>query len=106
MRRPSPRSSRSHVRPSPPKASAEQPRPPDQDLISSSNARLAAARRLTRRKDRRETGRFLAEGAQAVREALAADAVLDLFATAEAMHRHPELSGGADEIGEKDAAAL
>lgn len=75
-------------------------------MISSSNARLAAARRLTRRKDRREAGCFLAEGAQAVREALAADAVLELFATAEAMNRHPELTGGADEIGEKDAAAL
>lgn len=75
-------------------------------MISSANARLAAARRLTRRKDRREAGRFLAEGAQAVREALAAEAVLDLFATAEAMHRHPELTGGADEISEKDAAAL
>ena len=82
---------------------------PDQQprsLISSANARLAAARRLTRRKDRREAGLFLAEGAQAVREALAAEAVLDLFATAEAMHRHPELTGGADEISEKDAAAL
>ncbi len=41
-------------------------------MLSSSNARLAAARRLTRRQGRREAGRFLAEGAQAVREALAA----------------------------------
>jgi TrmH family RNA methyltransferase len=75
-------------------------------LLSSTNARLAAARRLTRRKDRREAGRFLAEGAQAVREALAADAVLELYATAEAMQRNPELTGGADEISEKDAGAL
>jgi TrmH family RNA methyltransferase len=75
-------------------------------LISSTNARLAAARRLTRRKDRREAGLFLAEGAQAVREALAVDAVLELYATAEAMQRHPELTGGADQISEKDAAAL
>jgi TrmH family RNA methyltransferase len=74
--------------------------------LSSTNARLAAARRLTRRSARRETGRFLAEGAQAVREALAADAVLELFATAEAMQRHPELVGGAAEISAKDAAAL
>ncbi|MDT4892187.1 MAG: methyltransferase, TrmH family [Pseudonocardiales bacterium] len=83
-------------------------RPPDAApaLLSSSNARLASARRLTRRKDRRETGRFLAEGAQAVRSAIAAGAVLELFATAEAMRRHPELSGGADEISPKDAAAL
>jgi TrmH family RNA methyltransferase len=75
-------------------------------LLSSSNARLASARRLTRRKDRREAGRFLAEGAQAVREALAAGAVVELYATAEAMQRHPELTADADEISTKDAAAL
>jgi TrmH family RNA methyltransferase len=75
-------------------------------LLSSSNARLAAARRLTRRQARRDAGRFLAEGAQAVREALAADAVLELFATAEAIERHPELTADAAEISEKDAATL
>jgi TrmH family RNA methyltransferase len=74
--------------------------------LSSSNARLAAARRLTRRSARRETGRFLAEGAQAVREALAAGVVIELFATAEAMQRHPELVRDAAEISTKDAAAL
>jgi TrmH family RNA methyltransferase len=37
---------------------------------------------------------------------LAAEAVLELFATAEAVQRHPELTGGASEISEKDAAAL
>jgi TrmH family RNA methyltransferase len=41
-----------------------------------------------------------------VREALAADAVLELFATAEAMSRHPELVDGASEISAKNAAAL
>jgi TrmH family RNA methyltransferase len=41
-----------------------------------------------------------------VREALAADAVLELFATAAAIERHPELTGDAAEISEKDAAAL
>jgi TrmH family RNA methyltransferase len=75
-------------------------------MLSSSNARLAAARRLTRRTARREAGRFLAEGAQAVRAALAADAVEELFATAEAIARHPELTGDAAEISAKDAAAL
>jgi TrmH family RNA methyltransferase len=75
-------------------------------LLSSANARLAAARRLTRRKDRRETGRFLAEGAQAVREALGAGVVEELFATAEAIARHPELTTRAREISPKDAAAL
>ena len=75
-------------------------------MLSSANARLAAARRLTRRQGRREAGRFLAEGAQAVREALRADAVVELFATAEAIERHPDLAHGADEISAKDAAAL
>lgn len=41
-----------------------------------------------------------------MREALAAEAVIELFATAEAMQRHPELVGGASEIAVKDAAAL
>ncbi|MEO9139319.1 MAG: RNA methyltransferase [Jatrophihabitans sp.] len=75
-------------------------------MLSSSNARLAAARRLTGRSARRETGRFLAEGVQAVREALAADAVLEMFATADAIERHPELTEQAVEISVKDAVAL
>jgi RNA methyltransferase, TrmH family len=75
-------------------------------LLSSSNARLAAARCLTRRSGRRDAGRFLVEGAQGVREALAAGAVVELFATDEAMARHPELTGDASEISAKDAAAL
>ncbi|WP_375478203.1 TrmH family RNA methyltransferase [uncultured Jatrophihabitans sp.] len=74
--------------------------------LSSANARLAAARRLTRRQGRSDAGRFLAEGAQAVREALAADAVLDLFATAEARERHPDLAVNAAQISAKDAASL
>lgn len=75
-------------------------------LLSSQNARLVAARRLTRRSARRETGRFLAEGAQAVRAALAAHAVAELFATAEAIERHPDLTADAARISAKDAAAL
>jgi len=67
-------------------------------LLSSQNARLVAARRLTRRSARRETGRFLAEGAQAVRAALAAHAVAELFATAEAIERHPDLTADATHI--------
>jgi RNA methyltransferase, TrmH family len=61
-------------------------------VLSDSNARLAAARRLTTRRARREAGRFLAEGAQAVREALARpDVVIDLFGTADGFQRNPEL---------------
>jgi RNA methyltransferase, TrmH family len=78
------------------------------ELLSTHNARLVSARRLTSRKDRRETGRFLAEGPQAVREALRADVVLEVFATAEAIAREAELLTGVavDEISLKDAAAL
>jgi TrmH family RNA methyltransferase len=41
-----------------------------------------------------------------VREALAAGAVVELFATAEAIARHRDLATGAHEISDKDAAAL
>ena len=77
-------------------------------MLADSNARLAAARRLTSRKGRRDAGRFLAEGAQAVREALNAGAVLELFATAEAASRNHDLLAGHayDEISAKSAAAL
>jgi TrmH family RNA methyltransferase len=67
-----------------------------------------AARRLTSRRNRREAGRFLAEGAQAVREAARAGALLEVFATAEAIARNSELLAGLDpaEISAKDAASL
>jgi TrmH family RNA methyltransferase len=51
--------------------------------------RVVAARRLQRRKDRDASGRFLAEGPQAVREALAVPGcVIELFCTADALDRH------------------
>ena len=83
-------------------------------MIADSNARLAAARRLTRRQARREAGRFLAEGAQAVREALRRPkVVVQVFATAEALERNVELIDEAraasvrvDEISTRAAAAL
>lgn len=80
-------------------------------MISDRNARLAAARRLTRRSARRDAGRFLAEGAQAVREALRRpDVVVEVFATAAALDRHRDLLEGADvpvaEVSAKAAAAL
>lgn len=54
--------------------------------------RVKAARRLTKRSFREQDRRFLAEGPQAVREALRLDEVtVELFATAEAESRHAEL---------------
>jgi RNA methyltransferase, TrmH family len=55
--------------------------------------RVVAARGLIRRRDRERAGRFLVEGAQAVREALGCGAVLELFVTERAAARHPELLG-------------
>jgi TrmH family RNA methyltransferase len=81
-------------------------------VLSDSNARLAAARRLTSPRVRRETGRFLAEGAQAVTEALRRpDTVVEVFVTAEARQRHQDLLLAADgtavdEISDKAATSL
>ena len=50
------------------------PRRPGAARSPRGTPRVVAARRLQRRRDRDETGRFLAEGPQAVREALAAGA--------------------------------
>ncbi len=79
--------------------------------LADSNARLAAARRLTRRSARRETGRFLAEGPQAVREALARPGVVvEVFASAEALSKHASLVEAAivpvEQISGKAVAAL
>jgi RNA methyltransferase, TrmH family len=53
--------------------------------------RVVAARRLQRRRDRDRTGRFLAEGPQAVRSALVAGAVRELFVTSTAQLRYTDL---------------
>lgn len=64
-------------------------------LFTPRTPRVVAARRLQRRKDRDQTGRFLAEGPQAVQSALAAGVVLELFCTDTALARHPELAAQA-----------
>ncbi|MFC7479186.1 TrmH family RNA methyltransferase [Luedemannella flava] len=62
---------------------------------------------MQRRKDRDATGRFLAEGPQAVREALAAPkTVRELFATAEAADRYPELIAQAPTVSIVTDAAM
>lgn len=73
--------------------------------------RVAAARKLLRRAGRERAGRFLVEGAQAVREALAAPhAVHELFVTPAAAQRSPDLVDAARAAGVRvldvtDAAA-
>jgi TrmH family RNA methyltransferase len=64
---------------------------PGADPFTQRTPRVVAARRLQRRRDREETGLFLAEGPQAVREALRSTAVVEVFATTVAMDKHQEL---------------
>ncbi|GAA0575552.1 RNA methyltransferase [Paractinoplanes ferrugineus] len=68
--------------------------------------RVVAARRLQRRRDRDQSGRFLAEGPQAVREALAAGVVLELFGTEAALNRHGDLALEAPVVSPVDEEAL
>jgi TrmH family RNA methyltransferase len=70
------------------------------ELTSLRAAPVAAANRLTKRSFRTADRRFLAEGPQAVREALARPATVStLFATAEAAGRHADLLDAADGAG-------
>jgi len=71
---------------------------PGDVLCTHKTPRVVAARRLTARSGREESGRFLAEGAQAVREALRHGRVHELFVTEAAASRHQELVRAADEV--------
>jgi len=67
---------------------------------SASTSRLRAARRLTKRALRQRERAFLAEGPQAVSEALATGAgIRDLFVTAQAQTRHDGLVAAAEAAG-------
>jgi len=73
---------------------------PVAEITSTRSAPVAAAARLARRGLRAEQRRFLAEGPQAVREALArAGTVSALFITADAAARRPELPAAAAAAG-------
>ncbi|MBO2452793.1 RNA methyltransferase [Actinomadura barringtoniae] len=70
------------------------------ELTSIRSPRVKAARRLAKRAFRRRERRFLAEGPQAVREALQIrGGLVELFTTAEAESRHPELVQAAEQAG-------
>jgi rRNA methylases len=82
------------------------------ELTSLRSPRVVAARRLAKRAFRARERRFLAEGPQAVREALAAhavgrdgapsgvhDGVYEVFVTSEAATRHAEMVGEATRGG-------
>ncbi|MEU2350799.1 RNA methyltransferase [Modestobacter sp. NPDC049651] len=85
------------------------------DLLTERSARVAAARKLTRRGGRDDLGAFLAEGRQAVSEALAEAAtdpaaVREVFATEAAAAAHRDLLTGTRVpvrlVTEKAAAGL
>lgn len=77
---------------------------PAVELTSLRSPRAAVARRLARRSFRGKERRFLAEGPQAVREAIVhrsqgASGLVELFATTEAAERHGELVASARAAG-------
>ena len=81
------------------------------ELLTERSARIVAARKLTRRTGRDAAGLFLAEGRQAVVEALAEPSgVREVFATEAALDAHRELLAAADVpvrlITDKAAAGL
>ncbi len=62
---------------------------------------MRAVAKLTKRSARADTGQFLLEGPQAVREALAyrPEAIVELFATPTGWERHPDIRSAASEAG-------
>ncbi|MQY14034.1 23S rRNA (uridine(2479)-2'-O)-methyltransferase [Streptomyces sp. RB5] len=77
---------------------------PAPELTSVRSARVTAARRLSRRTFRGKERRFLAEGPQAVREAVGhrgdgEPALLELFATVEAAERYADIVAAARAAG-------
>ncbi|MGH3660549.1 MAG: TrmH family RNA methyltransferase [Micromonosporaceae bacterium] len=70
------------------------------ELTNPRAGRVKAARRLAKRAFRVSDGLFLAEGPQAVREAVATPGrVRELFVAAEAARRHPEIAETAQRSG-------
>ncbi|MFE2378066.1 TrmH family RNA methyltransferase [Streptomyces sp. NPDC059398] len=74
------------------------------ELISPRSPRVAAARRLARRNFRTKERRFIAEGPQAVREAVhhrvgGEPTLLELFTTAEAAERYASIVAAAHDAG-------
>ncbi|MFJ8822024.1 TrmH family RNA methyltransferase [Streptomyces sp. NPDC102467] len=61
------------------------------ELISPKSPRVSAARRLAKRNFRGKERLFLAEGPQAVREAAAHGALVEMFATVEAAERYADI---------------
>jgi TrmH family RNA methyltransferase len=72
----------------------------DTEPMTPRSSRVKAARKLTRRAFRLSAGQFLAEGPQAVREALRRDGCVDeVFATGDASAHHADLHRSANDAG-------
>lgn len=69
------------------------------ELTSVRSPRVAAARRLAKRAFRTADRRFLAEGPQAVREAVRAGVLREVFLTADAAARHPDVAAAIADAG-------
>ncbi len=70
------------------------------DVLTVRSGRIRTARRLATRAFREKTREFLAEGPQAVREALGVPGVVrEVYATQDATGSHPDLTGAAREAG-------
>jgi RNA methyltransferase, TrmH family len=78
-------------------------------VLTARSQRVRAARALRRRPNRGKAGRFLAEGPQAVREAVGRpDLLVELFATPEAASRHADflaVASGPVHLADADAVA-
>lgn len=79
---------------------------PPPEIAAASQAMLRAARRLLRRKDRQLARRFLAEGPQAVSEALVRPgAMLELIVADDSLERHRDLIDRASSAGARIGVA-
>ncbi|QCR19601.1 TrmH family RNA methyltransferase [Agrococcus sp. SGAir0287] len=79
-------------------------------IESPRHERVRAASRLQQRAARSETGLFLLEGPNALREAIAADAIVEAFATTAFVDRHGDLAASLGDalelVGERALAAM
>jgi RNA methyltransferase, TrmH family len=75
-------------------------------LLTERTPRVVAARKLLRRVSRERAGRFLVEGAQAVREAIEYGRVHEVFATPAALDRNGEWLDDVTLVDERAAASL
>lgn len=80
--------------------------PPDRPVLTRRSARVREARKLSRRSARADRRLFLVEGPKALEGALAAGAVVEVFARPDAAERHRTLLADCDQVHLSDAEAI